>query len=129
MTILTPANYFLRPDLTAKPGITYQIGNMISSPSAQIVNAVAESHFVTSALGDRVPAYGPTMGVATAIIAIGIAVTCAFGPEKRGRKFELAKAAGVGAAMDSDSDIEKSVRRASAGSPDARVSDVDIEKK
>src|SRR5688572_21383997 len=27
------------------PGITYQLGNMISSPSAQIVNAIAESHF------------------------------------------------------------------------------------
>jgi hypothetical protein len=37
------------------------------------------------------------MGVATAIIALGIAVTAAFGPEKRGRKFELAAAAGSSA--------------------------------
>ena len=28
------------------------------------------------------------MGVATAIIAMGIVVTTAFGPEKRGRRFE-----------------------------------------
>ncbi|KAK4929998.1 hypothetical protein LTR49_003325 [Elasticomyces elasticus] len=72
------------------PGITYQLGNMISSPSAQIVNAVAESHLVTVLGGKRAPAYGPVMGVATAIIAIGIACTVAVGPEKRGSKFESA---------------------------------------
>ena len=67
--------------------VTYQLGNMISSPSAQIVNAVAESHLI-SVDGERVPAYGPTMGIATAIIAIGIMVTAALGPEKRGSRFE-----------------------------------------
>ncbi|KAJ5096110.1 hypothetical protein NUU61_005466 [Penicillium alfredii] len=70
------------------PGLTYQLGNMISSPSAQIVNAVAESTWVTSSSGHRVSAYGPVMGVATAIIATGIIVTTAIGPEKRGRRFE-----------------------------------------
>lgn len=80
---------------SAFPGVTYQIGNMISSPSAQIVNAISESHFKTSATGKRVEAYGPTMGIATAIIALGIAVTTAFGPEKRGREFEKARPAGM----------------------------------
>ncbi|KAF2197772.1 MFS general substrate transporter [Delitschia confertaspora ATCC 74209] len=70
------------------PGLTYQIGNMISSPSSQIVNAIAESVTVKSAKGKPAPAYGPTMGIATAIIALGIAVTTALGPEKRGRHFE-----------------------------------------
>ena len=82
------------------PGITYQLGNMISSPSAQIVNAIAESHLITGAKEtpthpDPQPSYGPTMGIATAIIALGIAVTAAFGPEKRGRHFEKALPAGV----------------------------------
>ncbi|KAL6245135.1 hypothetical protein RBB50_007910 [Rhinocladiella similis] len=77
------------------PGITYQLGNMISSPSAQIVNAIAEHRMVTAVDGEPAPAYGPTMGIATAIIALGIAVTTAFGPERRGRQFELAKPAGV----------------------------------
>ncbi|OJJ01396.1 hypothetical protein ASPVEDRAFT_40969 [Aspergillus versicolor CBS 583.65] len=72
------------------PGLTYQVGNMISSPSAQIVNAVAEKTFISSPSGTRVEAYGPTMGVCTAIIATGIMVTAAFGPEKRGRRFETA---------------------------------------
>lgn len=63
---------------------------MISSPSAQIVNAIAEATRIATPSGDLAPAYGPTMGVATAIIAVGIAVTTAFGPEKRGRRFESA---------------------------------------
>ena len=79
------------------PGLTYQLGNMISSPSTQIVNAIAEKHFVHDAGGKHVKAYGPVMGVATAIIAVGIACTVAVGPEKRGRKFEEAAIAGVGA--------------------------------
>lgn len=74
------------------PGVTYQIGNMISSPSAQIVNAVAEKTFITLGNGDKVEAYGPVMGVATAIIALGIIFTTMFGPEKRGRAFEHAVA-------------------------------------
>jgi sugar phosphate permease len=93
------------------PGVTYQIGNMISSPSVQIVNAIAESHFVTNAQGKRVEAYGTTMAVATAIIAIGIAATAALGPEKRGRKFELAEAAGaeVEHVKDLESGVDKHV--------------------
>ncbi|KFY09127.1 hypothetical protein V491_08385 [Pseudogymnoascus sp. VKM F-3775] len=69
---------------------------MISSPSAQIVNALSESMNITGMAGTPVPAYGPVMGVATAIIATGIVVTTMFGPEKRGRHFELAKIAGAG---------------------------------
>lgn len=50
------------------------------------------------------PAYGPVMGIATAIIALGIVVTVMVGPEKRGRHFELAKVAGEG--MEGPMDIE-----------------------
>jgi len=78
------------------PGLTYQIGNMISSPSAQIVNALAEKIKVKDEGGPRVKAYGPVMGIATAIIAVGIMVTVAVGPERRGRKFEEAPIAGAG---------------------------------
>ncbi|KAF7563405.1 hypothetical protein G7046_g744 [Stylonectria norvegica] len=74
------------------PGVTYQVGNMISSPSAQIVNAIAEKTFVTLKNGDKVEAYGPVMGIATAIIAIGIIITTMLGPEKRGREFDHAVA-------------------------------------
>lgn len=77
------------------PGITYQVGNMVSSPSAQIVNAVSEKVHIISHTGKLVEAYGPTMGIATAIIVMGIVVTTAFGPEKRGREFEKALPAGM----------------------------------
>lgn len=100
---------------------------MISSPSAQIVNAIAESHFVRSSHGEDAPAYGPTMGVATAIIALGIAFTVAIGPEKLGRQFELAKVAGiVDSSSESESeDVEKHARQES---PHGRTSDVDEKK-
>jgi sugar phosphate permease len=90
------------------PGLTYQLGNMISSPSAQIVNAIAEKTFVKDAGGPHVPAYGPVMGVATAIIAAGIAVTCAFGPEKLGRHFEEALPAGLNVVSDDSIDDQDS---------------------
>ena len=45
--------------------------------------------------GELVEAYGPTIGIATAIIALGIAVTTALGPEKRGRSLEAAGPAGA----------------------------------
>lgn len=72
---------------------------MISSPSAQIVNALAEKIFIKDEGGPHVKAYGPVMGVATAIIAVGIAVTVALGPERRGRKFEEAAIAGATVAL------------------------------
>lgn len=90
------------------PGVTYQIGNMISSPSAQIVNAVAEKTLITIKNGDRVEAYGPVMGIATAIIALGIAFTTMFGPEKRGRSFE-----GAVAGMEETNKPKKDVETAS----------------
>ncbi|KAF4120732.1 MFS transporter, SHS family, lactate transporter [Geosmithia morbida] len=74
------------------PGVAYQLGNMISSPSAQIVNAVAEDTFITRGDGEKVEAYGPTMGVATAIIVVGIVVTAMFGPERCGKDFGAAVA-------------------------------------
>ncbi|KAL7919161.1 MFS general substrate transporter [Trichoderma austrokoningii] len=69
------------------PGVTYQLGNMISSPSAQLVNVISENVFISVRGGDKVEAYGPVMGIATAIIATGIFVTVMFGPERRGRSF------------------------------------------
>lgn len=100
----------LSPDAyrSSFPGITYQLGNMISSPSAQIVNAIAETHFMRNNKGNIVEAYGPVMAIATAIIALGIAVTTALGPEKRGKHFEESGPAGANAAHHVDAtDIEK----------------------
>ncbi|KAI1474156.1 MFS general substrate transporter [Daldinia eschscholtzii] len=77
------------------PGVAYQLGNLVSSPAAQIVNAIAESHFVTSKSGKLVDGYGLTMGIALAIVAVGIIMTAALGPERRGRAFEGVGPAGA----------------------------------
>lgn len=74
-------------------GMTYQLGNAISSPSTQMINALSENNFITNDKGKRVEAYGSVMAIATAIIAIGLAVTAAVGPEKKGLNFESAPAA------------------------------------
>ncbi|OAA41752.1 carboxylic acid transport protein [Metarhizium rileyi] len=87
------------------PGVTYQLGNMISSPSAQIVNVISEKTFVTLSNGHKVEAYGPVMGIATAIIAVGIVVTTMFGPERRGRDFEN-KIAGMDSGSSSNKVLE-----------------------
>ncbi|RYO79200.1 hypothetical protein DL766_009424 [Monosporascus sp. MC13-8B] len=108
------------------PGITYQLGNMISSPSAQIVNAIAESHFISSKSGKLVEAYGPTMGIATAIIALGIVVTAALGPERRGRSFENA-VAGAGANIHGD-DVEKAVDKVSLAECNTHATDPNSQK-
>ncbi|KAI0415961.1 major facilitator superfamily domain-containing protein [Xylaria grammica] len=100
------------------PGITYQLGNAISSPSAQIVNALSESHFVRNGAGNLVEAYGPVMAIATAIIVIGIMTTTAFGPERRGRAFEGGP---IGANIHRD-DTEKAI---DAASVDEKVSTVE----
>jgi len=69
---------------------------MISSPSAQVVNAFAESNFVKGSGGKQVKAYGPVIGIATAISVVGIACTVAVWPGRRGRKFEEASIVGAG---------------------------------
>ncbi|KAF2727536.1 putative carboxylic acid transporter protein like protein [Polyplosphaeria fusca] len=95
------------------PGITYQLGNMISSPSAQIVNAIAEKINVRTSQGELAPAYGPTMGIATAIIATGIIVTTAFGPEKKGRHFEeVGPPVAVGQAKDIEEGFDEDEKKA-----------------
>ncbi|GAC73767.1 hypothetical protein PANT_9c00292 [Moesziomyces antarcticus T-34] len=74
-------------------GLTYQLGNAISSPSTQLINYLSENNFIRAPNGKIVEAYGPVMAIATAIIAIGLALTASVGPEKKGARFERAAAA------------------------------------
>ena len=76
-------------------GTTYQVGNAISSPSTQIINAIAEKHLISTPSGlKKVQAYGPTMAIATAIVALGAMLTLAVGPENKGARYDLAPPAG-----------------------------------
>ncbi|KAG8960191.1 hypothetical protein FRC03_006915, partial [Tulasnella sp. 419] len=77
------------------PGVAYQIGNMISSPAAEMVTGISGRIHIAGPNGKRVEAFGPVMGVSTAIIATGLAIWTAIGHEQRGSHFEH-EVAGVG---------------------------------
>ena len=66
---------------------------MISSPAAQIMTTIAESHTVMYK-GKEVPGYAATQGVMMAIIFLSVAFLAAIGPEYKGRMFEKAAALG-----------------------------------
>lgn len=68
------------------------------------------------------PSYGPVMGVATAIIALGIAVTAAVGPEKRGSKFENAVIGGQ-----TTVDVEKSGDEEKGGDVEKGIKEIRLE--
>jgi hypothetical protein len=87
-------------------------GVMMSSPFAQIVNAIAESVSITGVNGKLALAYSTTMAVATAIVVLGITVTTAFGPEKRCPNFEQERPDGM-AEYPEPRDIEAGKKAAS----------------
>ncbi|MGH8122344.1 MAG: MFS transporter, partial [Rudaea sp.] len=60
------------------PGLTYQLGNLISSGTPTLLAAVAASH------GGK---YGLTMGVFIAGIALAVALIAWFGPEAKDKHF------------------------------------------
>jgi hypothetical protein len=78
------------------PGIAYQLGNMISSPAAQMVTGISSRYYVWSPnVGKPVEAFGPTMSIALSIVSVGLATWIAIGKEQLGTHFEYA-VAGVG---------------------------------
>ena len=72
------------------PGITYQIGNMISSPMAQIASTISE-HWKDK---EGRPNYALTQAVMMSVVFVLTAIWTACGSEARGSKFELAGVAG-----------------------------------
>lgn len=71
------------------PGVAYQLGNMISSASAQI-ESTAGSHIKTAS-GE--PDYGKVSAILLGIVAGGIIILCLIGSEDHGARFEQGKAA------------------------------------
>ncbi|PWN37718.1 MFS general substrate transporter [Meira miltonrushii] len=64
-------------------GTAYQLGTMIASPGAQVVNAISESRVKTLANGTRVEAYEPVMATTAFIILFITVFWVAIGPERR----------------------------------------------
>lgn len=67
------------------PGLTYQIGNLISAPAIWVLPYLAEHN-------DK--QYGLTMAIFIGVVAILLAIVTALGPEAKGQRFGAAATAG-----------------------------------
>ena len=86
------------------PGISYQIGNMISSPMAQIASQISEHWYVRVWSSknneyEEVPGYAKTQAAMMSVIFILLCIFTACGDEAKGSRFELAGVAGEEATM------------------------------
>ncbi|KAJ7110832.1 MFS general substrate transporter [Mycena crocata] len=88
------------------PGITYQIGNMISSPAAQILSTTAESRLIFYK-GKLRPDYARSQWGMMSAIFILLAFWLAIGHEELGSRFELVARAGNAAYAEGGLEGEK----------------------
>ncbi|KAF5317741.1 hypothetical protein D9619_012606 [Psilocybe cf. subviscida] len=105
------------------PGVAYQVGNMVSSASAQI-EATGGDNLKTTIIenGKRVvvPDYAKVQGILIGVVAAFVVIITIIGPENHGARFEKNKTAfEEGAAEESviidDNDIAVTERTAVAG--------------
>ncbi|KAH9053969.1 MFS general substrate transporter [Lactarius deliciosus] len=91
------------------PGVAYQLGNMISSASAQI-EAIGGSHLKTTVVREgrvvEVPDYATVQGILLGAIATFVIIITTIGPENHGSNFEQQKPAFEGGAPEVE-DMEK----------------------
>jgi SHS family lactate transporter-like MFS transporter len=74
------------------PGVAYQLGNMVSSASAQI-EATGGAHLRTTVHGKDAPDYATVQGILIGVVAAFVLVVTIVGPEKHGAHFERHRAA------------------------------------
>ncbi|KAI9347034.1 major facilitator transporter [Obelidium mucronatum] len=86
------------------PGLTYNIGNMISASSAQIESALGETYPTgqVDKSGQMIPNYGLTQSVLMGITVGFLILVVAFGDEKKGRDLTVGH-------LDEEVDVEQSV--------------------
>ncbi|OBZ68965.1 Carboxylic acid transporter [Grifola frondosa] len=114
------------------PGVAYQLGNMVSSASAQI-EATGASHLHTTIIGSDgkpkvVPDYATVQGILIGVVAAFVLVVTLIGPEHHGSHFEKHKAAfeeGAGRDEIEESYVESASRPASLRVVDEKRSSSD----
>ncbi|KDR68317.1 hypothetical protein GALMADRAFT_231483 [Galerina marginata CBS 339.88] len=78
------------------PGVAYQLGNMVSSASAQI-EATGGEHLTKTLFQNgklvTVPDYATVQGILIGVVAAFVIIVTIIGPENHGSHFEKAKAA------------------------------------
>ncbi|KAJ5981882.1 hypothetical protein N7499_009061 [Penicillium canescens] len=76
------------------PGTVYQIGNMLSSPAAQI-STVAASNWIRDTPSGPKPNYSQVMTITMCIVFTACAIIMACGQERLGSRFEVVTRAGA----------------------------------
>ncbi|KAJ7257251.1 MFS general substrate transporter [Mycena haematopus] len=74
------------------PGVAYQLGNMVSSASAQI-ESTGGDHLKTTVKGVVVPDYAKVQGILIGVVAAFVLFITIIGPENHGSHFEKHRAA------------------------------------
>ncbi|THH28257.1 hypothetical protein EUX98_g5928 [Antrodiella citrinella] len=74
------------------PGVAYQVGNMVSSASAQI-EATGGDNLRTTLNGKDVPDYATVQGILIGVVAAFVLIVTIFGPENHSSHFEKHKTA------------------------------------
>jgi SHS family lactate transporter-like MFS transporter len=106
------------------PGVAYQIGNMVSSASAQIEATGGDNLKTTIIEGGKrvvVPDYAKVQGILIGVVAAFVVIVTIIGPENHGSHFEKSKtafeegAAEQSAIIDDDDEIAVTERSAGAG--------------
>ncbi|KAF8632039.1 hypothetical protein AX15_002083 [Amanita polypyramis BW_CC] len=75
------------------PGVAYQLGNMVSSASAQIEATGAAQQTTHDKNGKVVPDYARVQGIFIGVVAAYVAIITILGPENHGSHFEKHKTA------------------------------------
>ncbi|THU78054.1 MFS general substrate transporter, partial [Dendrothele bispora CBS 962.96] len=127
------------------PGVAYQLGNMVSSASAQI-EATGGDNLKTTRIGadgqpEPIPDYATVQGILIGVVAAYLLIVTVLGPENHGSHFEKHRAAFEEGGGEDDAYIQEdgtnagpSTMRArdeesgSAGSVDEKREDHGVEK-
>ncbi|KIK68574.1 hypothetical protein GYMLUDRAFT_215299 [Collybiopsis luxurians FD-317 M1] len=110
------------------PGVAYQVGNMVSSASAQI-ESTGGDHLKTTIKvpvskdfpdGRKVvPDYAKVQGILIGCVAAFVLVVTLFGPEKHGSEFEKHRAAFEEGGGEDDAEMGADVQRSNASDTEA----------
>ncbi|KAF9554609.1 MFS general substrate transporter [Agrocybe pediades] len=110
------------------PGVAYQIGNMVSSASAQI-EATGGEHLRTTIIvkgkPTDVPDYATVQGILIGVVTAFVIVVTILGPENHGSHFEKHKAAFLEGAANDDAVMDDSEINARAANTGAAGSEGD----
>ncbi len=114
------------------PGVAYQLGNMVSSASAQI-EAVGGEHQRTTithknGVVENIPDYAKVQGILIGVVTAYVIIVTILGPENHGSHFEQHKPAFEEGAARDDAIIDEVVAPAQVGEKSGRDSVSMIEK-